>query len=41
MNYFTPNDYQPSELTLHILRTIARSFPCRNIPEEKRTLRFS
>jgi hypothetical protein len=41
MSYFTPNDYQPSEFTLHILRTIARSFPSKNIPEDARALHFS
>ncbi len=41
MNHFTPSDYQPSEFTLQILRTIARSFPGKNVPENKRALRFS
>ncbi len=41
MDYFTPNDYQPSEFTLQILRTIARSFPGTNVPEGKRALYFS
>ncbi len=29
MNNFTPNECKPSELTLHIIRTIAYNMPTR------------
>ena len=41
MSYFTPNESQPSEYTLQMIRIIARSFPGKNIPENMRALRFS
>lgn len=41
MNHFTSDDYKPSELTLHIIRTLARSMPSLTLNEEMRKLHFS
>ncbi len=41
MKDFTLFDKEPSELTLHLLRTIAHNFPPSNMSDAERKLRFS
>lgn len=41
MNNSTPFDKEPSELTIHILRTIAHNFPAGNMSEAMRRVSFS
>jgi len=38
MKHFTPEDYKPSEITLHIVRQIAHSFPSNTMTEEEKHL---
>lgn len=41
MNYFTPDEWKPSELILHIIRTIAFSVPSSNMPENIKKLHLN
>jgi hypothetical protein len=41
MKYSTPTDYKPSELILHIIRTVAHNFPSNNMPENIKKLNFT
>lgn len=38
MKNFTPEDYQPSELTLQIIRTIARNYPTLDMTEQEQAI---
>jgi len=38
MKNFTPEDYQPSEITLQVIRTIAHCYPSPNMSEEEQNL---
>ena len=38
MKNFTPEDFQPSELTLQIIRTIARNYPTLDMTEEEKAV---
>ena len=41
MSYFTPNELQPSEHTLQLIRTLARLFPVWNLPEREKMQHFN
>lgn len=41
MKHFTPEELKPSELTLHLLRTIAHNFPIANMTHEERSLSWN
>lgn len=38
MKNFTPEDLQPSELTLQIIRTIARNYPTLDMTEQEQAI---
>ncbi len=41
MDNFTSFEHEPSELTLHIIRTIAHNFPVSGTPEHGRALAWN